>query len=162
MKLKHWLTIGALIILDLATKQWITLTYDYNVEYSLINGLVYILNIHNTGAAWSILEGGMPFFVVSGAVVSAAILYILYKKVYITDSVSRWGLVIILAGTWGNLYDRIALGYVRDFMGVFIGSYAFPIFNVADSCITIGVALIIIRVLFEKEVKHDKAVESKS
>lgn len=154
MKLKHWLMIAILVIVDLGSKQIVSAQVAYGTQVTLIDGFLYLTNIHNTGAAWSILEGKQFFFIIITLIAIAGILYILYKRVYITDEVSRWGLMIVFSGILGNFFDRLVFGYVRDFVGVYLGSYPFPIFNWADSCITIGVTIIIIRIIFEKEHKH--------
>ena len=65
------------------------------------------------------------------------------------------GYILVFAGAIGNFIDRMFLNYVRDFIGVYIGSYAFPIFNVADICITVGFALILCWMLIE-EIEEKK------
>lgn len=68
---------------------------------------------------------------------------------------TRFGLVLTFAGMIGNLIDRMVLGYVRDFIDVIIFNYNFPIFNIADMAVVIGVALIIIEIIFEEHI-HGK------
>ena len=66
------------------------------------------------------------------------------------DRVSILGYVMVFSGAIGNFIDRMVFNYVRDFIGVYIGSYAFPIFNVADICITVGFAVILIVMVYQE------------
>ncbi|BAL62031.1 lipoprotein signal peptidase [Melissococcus plutonius DAT561] len=110
--------------------------------------------LQNTGAAWSLLEGKMLFFIIITVIVGIELIYLLvkfYKKSYWLSI----GLSFVLAGALGNFIDRIRLGYVVDMIQTeFIH---FPIFNVADSSLVVGVICIIIYlILDEKAVKGEK------
>jgi signal peptidase II len=71
---------------------------------------------------------------------------------------ARAGLALILGGAAGNLIDRLLHGSVIDFLDFYVGSYHYPAFNVADSCIVIGAGLVILELLFEKEKSGDRAI----
>jgi signal peptidase II len=102
---------------------------------------------HNTGAAFSFLSdaGGWQryFFSVMAVVISVALVVRLY-----TVSRGQWlfalSLSLILAGALGNVWDRVALGYVVDFISVHYGGHYFPAFNLADSAISVGAACLIL------------------
>ena len=108
----------------------------------LINNFFYITNAHNTGAAFSILSG----YNILLLLITILTIYILMKNV--NKNISFY---ILLGGIIGNFIDRIFLGYVRDFLDFRIFNYNFPIFNISDICICIGIFLMIIEV-----VKEDK------
>ena len=144
--------ISALIVgLDQLTKmaiiKWVPL-YDKIPLNSFIN----ITHQRNQGAAFSFLAdaGGWQrwFFAVLAGAVSCGIVVWLFQLRKERQFVLTAGLILILGGAVGNLVDRIRLGYVIDFFQVLIAGWPFPSFNVADSAITAGAALIIIDALF--------------
>ena len=119
--------------------------FDQNISLGetkeFIPGFLSLTHLRNTGAAWSLLEGKMIFFYVITVIVSVVIIYLLiknYKK-------SVWysvGLSFVLAGAIGNFIDRVRLGYVVDMLQTDFMN--FPIFNVADSTLVVGVICIFI------------------
>ena len=126
---------------------------DYKETRNFIPGVLSLTQIHNTGAAWSIFEGQMWFFFIVTIVACVVITYLLIKY-----QREFWlfplGLALVLAGALGNFIDRIRLGYVVDmFQTEFM---TFPIFNVADVSLFIGVACIFIYTLFEERLKGTK------
>lgn len=105
-----------------------------------------IVNVKNTGAAFGILSGlGNPFFI---AVSAAAILVIGFMLLRGRDGFAS--LVLILGGAVGNLIDRVFLGHVRDFVDLHAGGYHWPAFNVADSALSIGIAVLIGAMLLKR------------
>ena len=147
-----WVIFAAVIVLaDQATKaaiiRWIPLYGDVP-----INGFINLTHQQNTGAAFSFLAGAGGwqrwFFIVLASVVSAVLVVWLWRIRSGELLVLSAGLTLVLGGALGNLVDRIRLGYVTDFIQVWFGSWAFPSFNVADSAITVGAALLIIDSLF--------------
>ncbi len=80
---------------------------------------------------------------------------VFFMKTRRNEVLTRFGLVLTFAGMAGNLIDRVMYGYVRDFIDVVIFNYNFPIFNVADMAVVIGVILIIIEIVFEEYI-HGK------
>lgn len=136
-----------LIILDQTVKHWVTSTIAFGVSKTVIPHILALTNLHNNGAAWSILEGAQWFFIV---ITILALLVVGYLMV-------RWrhrplllgGLSLILAGTIGNFIDRLMNGYVVDMFELrFIN---FPIFNVADVCLTCGAIILVIAILREED-----------
>lgn len=120
----------------------------------IINNLFYFTYAHNTGVAWGMLAGHLWLFIIV-ALVSAVLMIIFFKRTKKEEILTRFGLVLTFAGMIGNLIDRMVLGYVRDFIDVIIFNYNFPIFNIADMAVVIGVALIIIEIIFEEHI-HGK------
>ncbi|MDI9541184.1 MAG: signal peptidase II [Bacillota bacterium] len=121
-------------------------------SFTIIKDFFYITYAENTGAAFSILKGQRWFFVIMALVVSVVI--ILYLIKHKPKSLEKISLLLILAGAIGNVIDRVAYGYVIDFLDFYIFGYDFPIFNIADSCITIGAVLLILSELFLGDKKR--------
>jgi len=146
-----FLAIAVLVVLsDQLTKAWILATLKLHEGFSLIDGLFNIVHVRNPGAAFGFLAGAPPLFryIFFIAVTLAAILLIFYylRVSRIQESSLILALAFILAGAVGNLIDRVRFGEVVDFFDVYIGSYHWPAFNVADSAISVG-AVILITVL---------------
>jgi signal peptidase II len=141
------------ILLDQATKAWIISTMRLYDSFVVIGGFFNITHVRNPGAAFGFLAGASPLFryIFFMAVTLAAILLILHylriSRIEAPSLVSA--LALILAGAVGNLIDRVRFGEVVDFLDVYIGSYHWPAFNVADSAITVGAAILIV-VLLQK------------
>ena len=120
----------------------------------IINNFFYFTYAHNTGVAWGMLAGHLWLFIIV-ALVSAGLMIVFFMKTRRNEVLTRFGLVLTFAGMAGNLIDRVVYGYVRDFIDVVIFNYNFPIFNVADMAVVIGVILIIIEIVFEEYI-HGK------
>lgn len=148
----YGLIIVLLVIGDQSLKYWITNNIQLGVVDTLIPGIISLTNLRNIGAAWSILEGQQWFFIIVSIIAIGLILFFLWR--YRNNWKFSWPLVLILAGTIGNFIDRIKMGYVVDMFQLdFIN---FPIFNIADMCLTVGVVLMIIAILFEDEVTKNE------
>ena len=147
------------LILDQAVKYWTTVNVVVDTgEAKLIPGLVHMANVHNTGAAFSFLEGARWFFVVLCLIFTLVVIYALAKNL-ITHPVCRWASVFVLAGALGNCIDRIVCGYVVDMFefDFLIFKHPFPVFNVADIFITLGVIVFCIALLLEKPADKKSA-----
>jgi signal peptidase II len=135
------------ILLDQATKVWIISTMRLYDSFAVIGGFFNITHVRNPGAAFGFLAAAPPMFryIFFLAVTVAAILLILhYLRVSRIEAPSLVSaLALILAGAVGNLIDRVRFGEVVDFLDVYLGSYHWPAFNVADSAITVGAAILI-------------------
>lgn len=138
-----------IIVLDQLTKWIIVKTMDLYESIPVITDFFYITSSRNRGAAWGILQGQMIFFYVITLIVIVGVVYFMSR--YAKDSI--WlglGLSLILGGAIGNFIDRILRGEVVDFLDFYIFNYHFPIFNVADSSLCVGVVLIIIATLIDE------------
>lgn len=136
-----------LVVLDQASKIYLTLVNKTSpIDLEVIKGFFRITYTCNDGAAFSILKGKRVFFIIMTIIVVFLIVYYLLKnKVY---WVEKYSLLLIISGAVGNLIDRIMYGYVIDFLDFIIFGYDFPVFNIADSFITIGAIGLIISILF--------------
>lgn len=136
-----------LVVLDQASKIYLTLVNKTSpIDLEVIKGFFRITYTCNDGAAFSILKGKRVFFIIMTIIVVFLIVYYLLKnKVY---WVEKYSLLLIISGAVGNLIDRIMYGYVIDFLDFVIFGYDFPVFNIADSFITIGAIGLIISILF--------------
>ena len=113
----------------------------------MIPGIIELTNLRNSGAAWSIFEGQQTFFTIITIIAIIVIGYFIWQ--YRKNIPMLIGLSLIMAGTIGNFIDRLRQGYVVDmFETTFIN---FPIFNLADMCLTLGVIWLIICILKEKD-----------
>lgn len=153
-KLLYLITLIVLIGGDQFTKHLISSSMQLGQSQEIIDNFFYFTYAHNTGVAWGMLAGHLWLFIIV-ALISAVLMIIFFKRTRKEEILTRFGLVLIFAGMIGNLADRIVLGYVRDFIDVIIFNYNFPIFNIADVAVVIGVALIIIEIIFEEHI-HGK------
>ncbi|AWD62366.1 lipoprotein signal peptidase [Limosilactobacillus reuteri] len=144
------IAIGIILILticDQLLKSWVASSIILGGSKQLIPGIIELTNLRNSGAAWSIFEGQQTFFTIITIVAIIVIGYFIWQ--YRKNIPMLIGLSLIMAGTIGNFIDRLRQGYVVDmFETTFIN---FPIFNIADMCLTIGVIWLIICILKEKD-----------
>lgn len=155
-----FLIITALIIV--ALDQWTKTLVRQNLEYAemwIPFGLdwlfpyVYVVHWYNTGAAFGIFQEGSMVFTVLAIVISLVILYY-YPKISGEGWTMRLALALQLGGAVGNLIDRLTIGHVTDFIEV--GS--FPVFNVADASITLGVFVLLISMWRSEKEKEKEAL----
>ncbi len=144
------IAIGIILILticDQLLKSWVTSSIVLGGSKQLIPGIIELTNLRNSGAAWSIFEDQQTFFTIITIIAIIVIGYFIWQ--YRKNVSMIIGLALIMAGTIGNFIDRLRQGYVVDmFETTFIN---FPIFNIADMCLTIGVIWLIICILKEKD-----------
>ncbi|MFX3674174.1 MAG: signal peptidase II [Paenisporosarcina sp.] len=155
----YYLVAIVIVAIDQWTK-WLVVKNMELGERILLNDPTFALLSHrNRGAAWGMLEGQMWLFTIVTIVVIAGILYYFHKETK-GKPLFQLSLMIILGGAIGNFIDRLFRGEVVDFIDVLIPilNYDFPIFNIADAALTIGVGLVII-VLFLEEKQEKKTGE---
>lgn len=146
------LVFGSVVVfLDQLTKLLVVKFLPLHSSVAVIPGFFNLVHVRNTGAAFSFLAGGYStwrqvFFVTVSMVGMAVILYI-YQGLKRDDRWARSSLALIFGGALGNLIDRLRLGEVVDFLDVYVGSYHWPAFNVADSAISIGAVLLLLFLL---------------
>jgi signal peptidase II len=157
-----WLS-GLVIVLDLASKALASSLLVLHEPVPVFPGFNITL-MHNTGAAFSFLseESGWQrwFFTLIAIAVSAGI--VIWLRRLSRDQ--RWlaaALALILGGALGNLYDRLTLGYVVDFIQVYYGKWSWPAFNIADSAICVGAVILVVDSLWgsgksEKSAKMEE------
>jgi len=150
-------TASVVILADQWTKAWILSKLSLHQSFPVVSGFFDITHVRNPGAAFGFLAGASPmfrygFFI---AVTVAAILFILH---YLRTTKSGeiplvLSLALILAGAVGNLIDRLRFGEVVDFLDVYVGSYHWPAFNVADAAISTGAVLLTLILLRRSKEK---------
>lgn len=143
---------AAALLLDQVSKQWIVHSVSYADRLPVIPGLFYITYVRNPGAAFSLFattpEPFRRVFFVGVTLVAIALIVSFFRKLAPGDRLSALALGLVLGGAAGNLLDRLRMGEVVDFLHFRLwAGYSWPDFNVADSCIVIGVALLIIELL---------------
>lgn len=137
-----------MIAIDQVSKWIIVKEMELGESIPIIDNVLYITSHRNRGAAWGILENKMWFFYVITVIFVIFILFYM-KKYTKTDKLLGISLGLILGGAIGNFIDRVVRKEVVDFIHTYIFSYNFPVFNIADSALCVGVALIIIQTLLE-------------
>ncbi|MEI1231314.1 signal peptidase II [Enterococcus mundtii] len=150
----YWIISALIIGLDQWVKWLIVDNFALGETKSVIPGVLSLNHIRNFGAAWSLLEGKMWFFTVVTIIAVVVILTLMIKN---RSKGNRWfmiGLTLILAGAIGNFIDRVRLGYVIDmFQTDFMN---FPIFNVADISLVIGVICVLIYIILDEKEQRKK------
>ncbi|MCX7780362.1 MAG: signal peptidase II [Negativicutes bacterium] len=140
-----------IVILDQATKYYIQQTMFLGMSVPVINNIFHITYILNPGAAFGIMEHKTAFFVIIAILLLAGIVYI-FPRIPPECTLLRLGTGLMAGGAVGNVIDRVRTGYVVDFFDFRI----WPVFNIADISIVIGVAFIIYTMLFSPHMKDEK------
>lgn len=145
MTVRSAIAVGVLIILDQVTKSFVSARLQLGESIPVFENVFHITLIHNSGAAFGIFKGMLAIFILLSLV--TIFLIICYAKRFLNSSIYlRTDLLFILAGTAGNLIDRIRFGYVIDFIDLRV----WPIFNIADMTITIGAFFLVYHILSNK------------
>lgn len=151
MKKKYYVGISLLvafliIVIDQVTKWIIASSMKIGDSYEVIPNFLNITSHRNNGAAWGILSGKMFFFyIITVIILIVLVLFFIKEAQY--NLFMQLAISLLFAGALGNFIDRLFNGEVVDFIDTNIFGYDFPIFNVADSSLTIGVILVIIGLL---------------
>ena len=130
------------LILDQVTKLLIDTFLEMEEIITIFNRFFYLTRVTNTGAAFSILEGRTMFLSIIS--VAAIVMMIILSKDFVKNRRTNMAFGLLLGGILGNFSDRLFLGYVRDFLKFDIFGYNYPVFNIADSAIVVGVTLLVI------------------
>lgn len=145
-----WLTLG-IVLADRATKAWFESQTDETWRHEVVRHFIYLVHSRNPGIAFSFFADShspwLRILLVGGAlVVICALAWLLVAGQ--GGGTACAGLALLLGGATGNVTDRIIHGAVTDFFEVWIGTYRWPAFNVADSAITVGAILLILDLIF--------------
>lgn len=117
--------------------------------WAFSNKFINLLYVKNTGAAFSIMQNSTLFLIILSVIALSLIIYYILKNIEILSAKELFCVAFLVSGITGNLYERIAFGYVRDFFELaFIN---FPVFNISDMFINVGVFAIILLILFTKK-----------
>lgn len=144
-----------IFILDQITKSLISTYLKLNESIEIIKDFFYIRYINNKGASWGILENNRILLI--GLSIIAIIMIIRYSYFFKKTKLNTYGFGLLLGGILGNLSDRLIFGYVKDFLDFIIFRYDFPVFNIADISIVIGVVLLIISILKGEDKNGSKS-----
>lgn len=139
--------VGTILVLDQATKWLVASTLRLHESVTIIESFFQLTHARNTGAAFSLLAEApasfrQPFFFVT-TLIAVGVLLVLLRRVESSQTLTLVAIAGILGGALGNFIDRLLYGEVIDFLLVHWQQYYWPAFNVADSCITVGVALLL-------------------
>ncbi len=140
-----------ILIADQGLKYWVTLSIplDDGVR-ALFPGFLELRNIHNTGAAFSLLAGAPRWIFIILAVIFIVIIVLAVRREWVHGAFGRWMAILLLAGALGNCLDRMLSGYVVDMLA-FEFWPSFPVFNIADVCIVVGAIGFFLHVLLYKD-----------
>ncbi|HEX8409813.1 MAG TPA: signal peptidase II [Thermoanaerobaculia bacterium] len=147
MKRVYYLILAAVIVIfDIWTKQLVLANIRLHDAIPVIPDFFQLVHVRNTGAAFGLGANAstklVPILLNTGAIAVFCVVAVYAMRTAVTDRLLQTGLHLILGGAIGNLLDRFRFGYVVDFLDVYIGSHHWPAFNVADSAICIGIALL--------------------
>jgi signal peptidase II len=157
----HLVVALAAIALDRITKNLIEHLLPTGNAITVIPGFFQITHVHNRGAAFGLFsestsEWRSVLLIGFSTLALAVIAYLLWKSDHALPT-TAYGLSLILGGAMGNLWDRMVHGQVTDFLHFYIGSYIWPDFNVADSCIVVGAVMLMIEIVFAKPPARDRS-----
>ena len=131
------------LIIDIVSKVIVSRYILLDESIKLINNFLYITYVRNTGAAWSMFSSrSVLVLIISSFIILGIILHVYKNKP--KKRMEKFAYSLIIGGALGNLINRITYGYVIDFIDIKIFKYDYPIFNLADSFIVIGVILLVI------------------
>ena len=145
---------GLIVMADQLTKFLVLKQLPLHHSITVITGFFSITHIQNPGGAFGLMANLSPniraiiFLFISSLAVG--LIFYFYKKTPRSYSWLAAGFALIFGGAIGNLIDRIRFGTVTDFLDFYIGRYHWPAFNIADSAISIGIAIFVIHLLFKK------------
>jgi signal peptidase II len=155
MNVIYYLLALVIIAIDQITKILIVKNMELGESIQVIENFLHITSHRNTGAAWGILAGQMWFFYIVTVIVVIGLIYYIQTmaRTHILLGIS---LGLMLGGAIGNFIDRLFRKEVVDFVDTYIFGYNFPVFNVADSALTVGVILLMIFMFFEEKLLKEK------
>ena len=143
-----------ILIIDQVSKSLIEVFFKFNESIQIIRDFFYITVVHNTGGAWSIFDNHSHFFILFSII--AVIILIKFMFSFKNNLRNNIAFSLTIGGILSNLADRIFLGHVRDFLDFKLFGYNYPIFNIADIAIVIGVILLIVAIIKgEDKIERD-------
>ncbi len=154
-----------LIIVDLLTKKYVYGACLEQGKIDIIAGVLSLVPVQNTGASFGMLSGQTQYLTVVSFISGLFLFFFIFYSYNRRNLWLRSSLILITAGAFGNVIDRITLGYVRDF--IYFELIDFAVFNFADSCLTVGTIVLIIYIVFfyskeEEEIRKKKLAAAKA
>lgn len=143
MKKKIVFISAVCLIIDQLSKALLEHFLELNQSIDIVPSFFSITYVRNEGAAWSLFSGNQVFLIIM-SFIALYIIYAYFIKNKLLNTLELWSYGLLLGGIFGNLIDRVFSGFVTDFLDFTIFNYHFPVFNIADIGIVIGVLLTII------------------
>lgn len=148
IKARFLLLAFAVLALDQWTKWLVERHLPTPSSREILPGLLHLSHVKNTGVAFGLFAdhgaaGAAWLLALLGAAAIAVVVWY-FRRTPASDRLLLWALSLVLGGAVGNLLDRVSTGAVTDFVGVYLGSYRWPDFNVADSAISVGLVLLLL------------------
>lgn len=145
---------GAVVVLDQITKALVLRSLDMYQSVTVIPGFFRLTHVHNRGGAFGFLaQNDSPlrhWLFLAAAVVAMGLILYFFHQTPRTHRLLGLALAMIFGGAIGNVIDRLRFGRVVDFLDVYVGQYHWPTFNIADSAVTVGVAIFVLHLVFKK------------
>jgi signal peptidase II len=136
------LTAAVVLVVDQATKALVAATIDVGARVEVVGDLVMLWHVRNTGAAFSLFQGGQLFFLAVTLVAFGMLIY--FQRIFRgRGALLQVVLGLVLGGTVGNLIDRLRQGFVTDFVSMGVGDLRWPTYNVADASLVIGILALV-------------------
>jgi len=151
----------SIVAVDQVTKLWVTGRMDLFESLAVLPGFFSITYVRNPGAAFGLFADMGDLvrmaILVGVSLLAVGLLTAFFLRSPHADRMSRVAAVLVMGGAVGNLIDRLRFGEVIDFLDLYVGRYHWPAFNVADSCITIGIGLFVLGAWRERETRRRAA-----
>ena len=157
--MKFWYLFMAMLVMlfDQFTKYWVSIKLREGDEIDIIRGFLKLSYTENPGIAFGMLNNGNVKWLLVAVSVAAVMVVVYYmKRTPVSNSLLLWSLALLAAGISGNLIDRVRLGRVIDFILVYYKDHQWPVFNIADTAITIGAALMAIELFLSPQAERTK------
>jgi signal peptidase II len=153
-------TTGLVVALDQLTKNIVASRFRLGDTQAVLGNVLNVTRVHNSGAAFGLMAGLPPnlrdpfFFLVPG--LTLAVIFFVFSRLRENQNTSAHALSLIVGGAFGNLADRLRLGFVIDFLDVhWNNGWHFPAFNVADAAISLGVAILLFGMIVDREAEGE-------
>ena len=149
------------VILDQIVKGIVSANMELHESINVINGFFKFTYTKNSGAAFSLFEGNMPFLIVVTIIAFGVFIYLFKDVDFKKNKLYSFGLSMMVSGTIGNFIDRVRFHKVVDMFDFIIFGYDFPVFNIADILLTVGITLFAIEILFfcKKGENDDEGID---
>ncbi|WP_422660395.1 signal peptidase II [Paenibacillus sp. EC2-1] len=158
----YYLIALIVFLVDQGIKYLIATRLELYEQIPVIGDFFVITSSRNRGAAFGILQDQIWFFIVVTVLVVVGIIWYMRKVTAEGRKLLPVALALVLGGALGNFIDRLVMGEVVDFLQFTFGTYTFPIFNIADSCIVIGVGLIILDTILDGKREQARSGQQSS
>lgn len=160
MKLWYVLIATLVMLFDQFTKYWVSVKLRDGDEIDVIRGFFKLSYTENPGIAFGMLNNGNVKWLLVAISVAAIVVVVYYmRRTPISNTLLLWSLALLAAGIGGNLIDRVRLGRVIDFILLYYRDYQWPVFNIADTAITVGAALMAIELFLAPQAERPTVVD---